>query len=399
MYDLIVVGAGPAGLMSALVASEYGFKVLVLEKNERLGEKMRLSGGGRCNISNDLEPEAFLKNLTRGSKFLLSAFSTFDNLTLNDYLEQHGLSLKAEDHNRLFPVGENANEVVSWFENQLAGNDVEIRTNSDVEKLLVDGADVKGVSVNGEEIYAKKVFLACGSNAYPQTGSNGSGYRLVKPLGHKTTDLMSAVAPLYYAKKFRPVDLLKGLDLNDVPIKVISENKTVFEIKHDLLFTHFGLSGPGPMACALAINEHEHARIRLDLSEIYPLDFVVAGRIKINKVLTAVMPQRMAWAVLNLANVDESLKIADMYKEDFEAIERVMHGFEIPIGGTFSIDKSFVIGGGIALDEIKPKSFESKKVKNLHILGETLDLSGFTGGYNIAIAMISGYIAATSLIY
>ncbi|GGE17872.1 hypothetical protein GCM10011571_19580 [Marinithermofilum abyssi] len=412
-YDVIVVGGGPSGLMASAAAGLHGARVLLLDKGNRLGRKLAISGGGRCNVTNNKEPEEVIRHIPGNGRFLYSPFSVFNNRDIIRFFEELGVPLKEEDNGRMFPVSDKAQAVVDALIWKVREEGVEIRTHAPVQDLCMDEERVKGVRLSsGETLKAGAVIVAVGGKSVPHTGSTGDGYPWAKAAGHTITPLFPTEVPLTSQEPFIREKQLQGLSLRDVTLSVIHpKGKTLVTHRGDMLFTHFGLSGPIALRCSqfvvktLQKFQTDHVLIQLDLFpdkhagqvEEETFRLLQTHRKKtVKNALTQLLPERILPILLDKARVDHSLTFANLSKEAFTNLCRLMKAFPIRVNGTLPLEKAFVTGGGVHLKEIVPKTMESKLKKGLYFAGEILDIHGYTGGYNITAAFSTGYTAGKS---
>ncbi len=413
MYDVIIVGGGPSGLMAAIAAGEIGKKVLLLEKGTKLGKKLAISGGGRCNVTNRLSQEEIVKHIPGNGRFLYSPFSVFNNEDIITFFEGLGVELKEEDHGRMFPVSNRAQDVVDTLVRQLEKLRVEVLFERPVAKLLMNEDKILGVRLkSGQEILSKAVVLAVGGKAVPQTGSTGDGYPWAQRAGHTVTTLYPTEVPLLSDEKFIRSKELQGLALRDVAVSVLNKKgKVLITHQMDMLFTHFGLSGPAILRCSQFV-----VKERMKNGES-PVDMVIDSlpqenaesafqmlvklmkedaKKSVKNVWKGVAPERWLLFLLNRAGIESNEIGANLSNEKVRALASLLKSFTMKVNGTQPIEKAFVTGGGVSVKEIDPKTMASKKKPGLYFCGEILDIHGYTGGYNITSALVTGKIAGMS---
>lgn len=413
MYDVIIVGGGPSGLMAAIAAGEIGKKVLLLEKGTKLGKKLAISGGGRCNVTNRLTQEEIVKHIPGNGRFLYSPFSVFNNEDIITFFEGLGVELKEEDHGRMFPVSNRAQDVVDTLIRQLEKLKVEVLFERVVSKLLMDDEKVLGVRLkSGQEILSKSVVLAVGGKAVPQTGSTGDGYPWAQRAGHTVTTLYPTEVPLLSDEKFIRSKELQGLALRDVAVSVLNKKgKVLVTHQMDMLFTHFGLSGPAILRCSQYV-----VKERMKNGDS-PVDMVINSlpqknaesafqmlvklmkddaKKSVKNVWKGVAPERWLLFLLDRADIEHNEIGANLANEKVRALASLLTSFTMTVNGTQPIEKAFVTGGGVSVKEIEPKTMASKKKIGLYFCGEILDIHGYTGGYNITSALVTGKIAGMS---
>lgn len=410
MYDVIIIGAGPSGLMASIAAAENGQKVLVLEKGKRPGNKLAISGGGRCNVTNRLPIEEIIKNIPGNGRFLYGPFSVFNNEDIIEFFENLGVPLKEEDHGRMFPVSNKAQDVVNTLLNEMKKLHVNLKLETRVAKLLMDDEKVLGVRLTtGEEVRAHAVVLAVGGKAVPQTGSTGDGYPWAERAGHTITTLYPTEVPLLSNELFIRKKELQGLSLRDVAVSVLNKKgKTLITHTMDMLFTHFGLSGPAILRCSQFVvkeqmkNNKQPVTMKIDTlpskneEEVFQLLNQIVkeeARRQINNSLKQVAPERWLNFLLEQAAIAPTETGASLSTEKLRTLAHLLKAFTMEVNGTQPIEKAFVTGGGISTKEIVPKTMASKKKDGLYFCGEIIDIHGYTGGYNITSALVTGRIA------
>ncbi|WP_078594952.1 NAD(P)/FAD-dependent oxidoreductase [Evansella clarkii] len=411
MKDVIVIGGGPSGLMASIAAAQYGAKVLLIDKGDKLGRKLAISGGGRCNVTNVSPIDQLIENIPGNGQFMHSPFSVFNNQDIISFFEELGIKLKEEDRGRMFPVSDKAKTVVNTLLNKVNELGVEIRTNTGVKDLKYTEDRVDAVVLaNGEKIKTKNIIVAVGGKSVPYTGSTGDGYPWAKKAGHTITELYPTEVPITAKDKFIKEKLLQGLSLREVKLTVLdpSSKKAIKTHEGDMVFTHFGVSGPIALRCSQFVikakKEHNVKEVALSL-DLFPhksyedvqeeLDNLLHSQPKkaIKNALNGWLPERIIPVILDKAGVEPFIVRAELSNEKKRSLLRSIKDFSISATGTLSIEKAFVTGGGVSVKEIKPKKMESKFKKGLFFCGEVLDLHGYTGGYNITVAFSTGYTA------
>lgn len=410
MTHTIVIGGGVSGLMAAVTASKNNKETILIEKNKNLGRKLLISGGGRCNVTNRLPYEEIIKHIPGNGKFLYGPFSVFDNEDIIQFIETRGVKLKEEDHGRMFPVSNKAKDVLQVFLDELDKNNVDIRFNTIVESLIVEKDKIKGVRLeSGELIEAENVIVTTGGKSVPKTGSTGDGHKFAKASGHTVTKLFPTEVPILSDEPFIKDETLKGLSLKDVALSVLKKNgKPRITHQMDMIFTHFGVSGPAALRCSQFVIKEQESQKREDIMmmiDFYPeksngeLIEELDRRVKENKnksiknILKPLGQQRLIDFMVHHLGIDETINGHNVSNEDKRKIIEFLKSFKFTVSGTQSIEKSFVTGGGVNLKEITPKTMESKIIKGLHFAGEVLDIHGYTGGYNITSALVTGHVA------
>lgn len=409
-YDVIVIGGGSAGLMAAIAASKEGANVLLLDKGSKLGRKLGISGGGRCNVTNNKDLDDLIQHIPGNGRFLYSALTSFGNKEIISFFENLGIRLKEEDNGRMFPVTDRAKTVVDTLVNQVRKQGVKIMLNSPVDRILYEDNQVKGVKLRGgETLFSKNVIVASGGKSVPQTGSTGDGYRWAEDGGHTITELFPTEVPLTSNEPFIQSKELQGLSLRNVALSVWNpKGKKLIEHHGDMLFTHFGISGPIALRCSQfvvkALKKFQTGNIEVSI-DFFPdksVDEVYGESLKlteaeakksIKNVLKSYLPERIVPVLLQKAGLEESLTYDNIPRQDWMQLAKLIKRFPIRVYGTLSIEDAFVTGGGVNLKEIDPKTMQSKLIDGLYFCGEILDIHGYTGGYNITAAFSTGYAA------
>ncbi len=405
LYDVIVIGGGPSGMIAAGTAGSLGKKVLLLEKNEKLGKKLYLTGKGRCNITNTASLDDFLEKIPRNSKFLYSSFNQFFSQDLIELLNNLGLKTKVERGNRVFPFSDKSSDVIKSLEHYLLLNNVTVKVNKRVSSIIFKDKIVKGVNLsNGDNIKAKSLIIATGGLSYPLTGSNGDGFKFAESLGHKITELMPSLIPLLV--KEEEVKELQGLTLRNVKLFVKSNNEIIFEDFGEMVFTHFGLSGPLILSasdCVVReINNGKKIKIIIDLkpnldykdlNERLLNDFKLFSNKQFKNSLNNLLPKKMIEFIIKLSDIPERKTVNLITKEERKKLAFILKNISFQVVGPRPISEAIITSGGVTIDEINPKTMESKVLKGLYFAGEVIDVHGLTGGYNLQIAFSTGYTA------
>lgn len=413
---VIVIGGGPAGMMSAITASENGNDVTLVEKMNSLGRKLLITGKGRCNITSSLNIEEFIKNTPGNGRFLYSCYQQYTNKDIIKFLKEQGLEVKEERGNRIFPVTDKSQDVLKCFTKKLKENKVKILYNMQVQKILVDEQREKaiGILANNEEMYADKIILATGGKSYPLTGSTGDGYKMVEELGHNVTKIKPSLVPLEIYQKSLCQDL-QGLSLRNIEIKILdkSKNKAIYEDFGEMLFTHFGVSGPTILSSSAHLVRYKNIDDKLKNKEIIlKIDFKPALSTKklddrilrdftefknkqFKNSLEKLLPHKLINPIIKLSKIDPDKKVNEITKEERTRLVELLKNFTIEIKGFRPIDEAIVTSGGIKISEINPKTMESKLIKNLYFAGEIIDVDSYTGGFNLQIAYSTGFVAGS----
>ncbi|CAM4141819.1 NAD(P)/FAD-dependent oxidoreductase [Jeotgalicoccus halotolerans] len=410
MYDTIVIGGGVSGIMAAYAASLNNNKVLLIEKNKKLGKKLLISGGGRCNVTNRLPYEEIIKHIPGNGKFLYGPFSVFDNESIINFVESNGVKLKEEDHGRMFPVSNKAKDVLNVFLEQLDQNKVDIRFETEVAAVLTEDDKITGVKTSdGDTFNARNVIITTGGKSVPQTGSTGDGHKFAKTLGHTVTDLFPTEVPITSNQRFFTDGSLKGISLDDVALSVLKKNgKPRVTHQMDMIFTHFGVSGPAALRCSQFVykeqlsQKKENIKMQLDFFPQYTMGEMqeyINKTVKDNidkslkNILKNIHQERLINFMLEYLKIDGSTSGHHVSNQQKQALVEFFKRFTFNVNGTQSIEKAFVTGGGVNLKEINPSTMSSKLIEGLHFAGEVLDIHGYTGGYNITSALVTGYVA------
>ncbi|MGB7604401.1 MAG: NAD(P)/FAD-dependent oxidoreductase [Lutisporaceae bacterium] len=407
-YDVIVIGGGPAGILAAGAAGARGRKVLLIEKNEKLGKKLFITGKGRCNITNTADMDEFMSNIPKNSKFLYSAFRGFSNIDLIDLLNEMGLRTKVERGKRVFPESDKSSDVIKTLQKYLDKNNVNVMLNAAVRKVETNNSSIERVVLeDGKSFKCSSVVVCTGGISYPLTGSTGAGYEFAKAVGHTVTDLFPSLIPLVVKEDY--IKELQGLSLKNVSIKVIVDNRTIYDDFGEMLFTHYGLSGPIILSASFYITEHlkknRAIKLGIDLKPALSedeLDKRVLNDFqeKINKnfknSLNDLLPQKLIPVIIKLCKIDENKEVNQISKEERKQLVNILKNLEFTITGTRPIAEAIVTSGGISLKEINPKTMGSKLIQGLYFAGEVMDLDAYTGGFNLQIAFSTGYAAGSN---
>ncbi|NMM53046.1 NAD(P)/FAD-dependent oxidoreductase [Paenibacillus aquistagni] len=408
--QVIVVGGGPSGLMAAIAAAEQKAKVTLVDKGNKLGRKLAISGGGRCNVTNNKPIDELIRYIPGNGRFLHSALQHMNPERIIAFFEQLGIRLKEEDHGRMFPVSDKAKTVVDALIGEAVRLGVQLRTNEPVERLLYEDGAVTGVVLHNQAVLeADAVILATGGCSVPHTGSTGDGYPWAQAAGHTITELYPTEVPLTSNASFIRDKVLQGLSLRDVAVTLWNEKgKKLVTHEGDLIFTHFGLSGPAALRCSqfvvkeLKRSGRETVFISIDLKPELSVEAISQWGLNIwskepkkaiKNIIKQMIPERMVPLLLKMSDIDEATTYDHVQKKQWAEWCQLIKAFPMKISGTRSLEEAFVTGGGVNLKEIHPKSMESKVIRGLFFCGEILDIHGYTGGYNITAAFATGYTA------
>lgn len=399
MANVIVVGAGPAGIMAALSSAKNN-EVVLIERNSNIGEKLKLTGGGRCNITNNRDIEEFFEKIVTNNKFLYSALYTFSNYSLLEYFSEQGLEYKEELDQKVYTKSDKADEVIEVLKNDLKNNNIKIMFNTKIEDLIVEDNTVKGViSEGGKRIYGDKVIVTTGGKSFPNTGSDGSMYDVIKKYGHTITPIYPALIPLVIKEEF--VKSLQGVSMKDVVISAKVKKRKIEKIG-DMIFTHFGVSGPGVLKLSSYINKalnDGEVEIKLDfMSDKSKEELSEIIRSNPNKTalnnLKGILPQNFLKEIFSIIGITE-VKASDLKKEDENKILEYIKEMKLTARETLTIKAAQVTSGGVSVKEINASNMESKIIKNLYFAGEVIDIDAETGGYNLQMAFSTGYLAGS----
>lgn len=409
MKHIIVVGAGAAGLMAAVEAAKHGAQVTLCEKNNRIGKKLLITGKGRCNVTNTADLQEFIKNIPGNGRFLYSAFNRFFVDDTRMFFEEAGVPLKEERGGRIFPVSDKALDIVQAFMDKLVEYHVELKLDTAIKRILVDNGVAIGVETTaGEFLYGDAVVLATGGACYPGTGSTGDGQRMASQCGHTIVDLYPALVPLETDEEW--IRELQGLSLKNVGVTVWVNNREAGYYFGEMLFTHYGVSGPiilsmsRDISCALRQGKAVDISINWkpalsteQLDKRIQRDFIKYSKKQLKNSLGDLLPAKSISTIIDLACIDENKFINQITKEERERLVNILQNFYIHIVKTRPLTEAIVTGGGISLKEINPRTMESKVISKLYCIGEVIDIDAYTGGYNLQSAFSMGVVAAQSI--
>nr|WP_249305911.1 NAD(P)/FAD-dependent oxidoreductase [Lederbergia citrea] len=413
MYDVIIIGGGPSGLMASIAAAENKAKVLLIDKGNKLGRKLAISGGGRCNVTNRLPIDEIIRHIPGNGRFLYGAFSVFNNEDIIRFFENLGIELKEEDHGRMFPVSDRAQSVVDALLTRMEELGVEVRVNSPVKDVLYHEHQTAGVLLeSGEKISSNAVVIASGGKSVPHTGSTGDGFPWAEAAGHTIAELFPTEVPVTSEEPFIKEKTLQGLSLRDVSLSVLNpKGKPLITHRMDMIFTHFGISGPAVLRCSQFVVK---AQKKWDLDEVtVSLDALPDrqqeelfqelqktmkedAKKAVKNAIKGIVPERYLLFLLERSNIDPSALCASISAEKLRRFTESCKQFRFAVNGTLPLEKAFVTGGGVSVKEIEPKTMASKLMSGLYFCGEVLDIYGYTGGYNITSALITGRLAGAS---
>ena len=402
-YDVIVIGGGPAGMFAAITAAQRGRRVLLLERNDRLGKKLLITGKGRCNVTNDCSEQEVLQNIPRNGRFLYSAMTAFPPKRIMEFFENAGCPLKTERGNRVFPVSDRSQSILECLTKEMRRAGVTVRTGR-VKEIRMENGAVCGVATDRETFEAGAVILATGGLSYPTTGSTGDGYAMAKALGHTITEPQGNLVPLETAGT--DCQDMQGLSLRNVAVKLLSaKGKVLYKDFGELLFTHFGVSGPTVLSaschlkgegCVLFI-DLKPALDENKLNDRILRDLEMYQNRAMENALTDLLPRSMIPVVLRRLEIDPQMQANSLTKQKRRALVELLKSFPVEITGKRPVSEAIITSGGVKTSEIDPKTMESKKVPGLYFAGEIIDCDAYTGGFNLQIAWATAYAAGLSV--
>ncbi len=411
MSKVIVVGGGPAGMFAAYFAAKNGHEVTLFEQNEKLGKKLYITGKGRCNITNASDMEDLFDNVCSNPKFLYSAFYSYTNDQVVDFFESHGLRTKVERGNRVFPVSDHSSDVIATLSKALKEVGVEVKLHTKVLKLLSEDDRIQGVVLeNGKTFFADAVILATGGISYPSTGSTGDGYRFAESLNHKIIEPTPSLVPFEVQESW--VTEMQGLALKNVAITIKRDEKNVYSDFGEMLFTHFGVSGPMILSASASMKPaffrdftHElklfidlkPALDREQLDKRVLKDFEEAKNKQYKNSIQKLLPSKMIPVIIQLSGIDPDKQVNEITKEERMRLVDLLKNLPMTIIGLRGWNEAIITKGGVSVKNVNPSTMESKVVKGLYFAGELLDLDAMTGGYNLQIAWSTGYLAGISI--
>lgn len=399
-FDGIIIGGGPAGMLASIIAAQQGHRVVLLERNDRLGKKLLITGKGRCNVTNFCTAQEVLQNVPRNGRFLYSAMENYPPASIMEFLESHGCQLKVERGNRVFPVSDKSSSVLECLRNVMHRNGVLIKTERAME-ILADAQGITGVRTDKEVIPAKWVILATGGVSYPATGSTGDGYEMARKLGHTIIAPEGSLVPLECAGQDCPD--MQGLSLRNVGVKLLNaKNKVLYKDFGELLFTHFGISGPTVLSASAHLKGNG-CRLVIDLKPALDegklndrilRDLEQYKNRSMENALTDLLPRSMIPVVLRRLGIPCDLQANSLTKQQRRSLVELLKAFTLEITGKRPVAEAIITSGGVKTSEIDPKTMESKLVPGLYFAGEIIDCDAYTGGFNLQIAWATAYAAA-----
>lgn len=407
MKKVIVIGAGPAGMMAAITAAKNNCKVTLLESNEKIGKKLFITGKGRCNVTNSKDISEFFDYIPGNPHFLYSALYSYTNEDTINFFEGQGIKLKSERGGRIFPASDKSSDIIKGLQKELIKNNVEIKLNSKVTNLKFSKGNIEEVQINNSYyIKGDHFIIATGGVSYPLTGSSGDGLRFSKSLGHDIVSLKPSLVPIEIKDSW--IKDLLGLNLKNIEVSLLKEgvNKPLYKDQGEMLFTSYGVSGPLILKASRYIEKNTNYYLNLDIKPALSYD-ELDKRIQkdfkkyINKdfknSLDDLLPQKMIPSIIKLSCIDENKKVNEITKEERKSLVNLIKGIKMNIKGLRPIEEAIVTSGGVNTLEIDPSTMKSKIINNLSFAGEVIDVDAFTGGYNVQIALSTGYLAGSNI--
>lgn len=404
MKKVIVIGGGPAGMISAIESAKQGYSVTLLEKNNKLGKKLYITGKGRCNLTNACDVDVLINNTISNPYFLYSSFYTFDTNSLMSYFKDMGVPLKVERGNRVFPVSERSSDIISALTNNLRKHKVSVCLNTEVTDILSENNRIAGVETNGtEKLYADICIIATGGLSYPVTGSTGDGYKFAKKFGHDVSPLYPSLVPLKVKEKW--IVELAGLSLKNVAVTLKEDKKVVYEAFGEMIFTHVGVSGPIILSTSRHLKDKKNCKLNIDLKPALDEKMLDARILRdfenyknkdFGNTLNELLPKKLIPIVIELCDIKFDKKVNNITREERSKLVKTIKAIPLTISGTTGYNEAVITCGGVNCDEIDPSTMESKKVKGLFFAGEVIDVDSYTGGFNLQIAFSTGFLAGIS---
>lgn len=403
--ELVVIGGGAAGMMCAYTAADRGVKTILLEPNRQLGRKVRITGKGRCNLTNNCDIKEFMRNIPGDGRFLYSALNRFSPSDTMNFFESHGLPVKTERGNRVFPVSDNANDVAGTMTRLCERAGVKI-VHTTAKKILTADGGVTGVETAEGIISCRAAAVCTGGLSYPLTGSNGDGYEFARELGHTVTKLRPSLVPLESPDAY--CGEMQGFSLKNVALSVFEDNKLIFKEQGEMLFTHFGVSGPLVLSASSHMRHFDSSQYRLEI-DLKPAldekkldarilrDFEKYANKEFKNSLCDLAGYTMIPVLVRLSGIPEDEKINVITRGQRMKLLQLFKAFPVAVSGTRPIDEAIVTSGGVCTKEINPRTMESKIISGLYFAGEVLDVDGYTGGFNLQIAWSTGFVAGSSI--
>ena len=409
MSKVVVIGGGAAGSYAAITAAKNGHDVTLVEKNEKIGKKIYITGKGRCNLTNASDMEVLFSNIMSNRKFLYSAFYACDNSSVIDFFETNGMATKIERGNRVFPVSDHSSDVISTLTKALRKENVRLLFNTSVKNILIEDNAACGVVLSDNtKIKADSVIVATGGLSYKSTGSTGEGHQMAKKLGHKIVECTPALVPFNIKESW--VKELQGLSLKNTAIRIYKEKKKVYEDFGEMLFTHFGVSGPMILSASASIKPalfKENLKLVIDLKPALTSeqldkrilrDFDEEKNKQFKNSIGKLLPQKLVPVIIELSKINPDKKVNEVSKEERLLLVNLIKNLTVTVEGLRDWNEAIITKGGVSVKEVNPSTMESKLINNLYFAGEVLDLDAMTGGYNLQIAWSTGYLAGISIV-
>lgn len=409
MNKVIIVGGGAAGMLAGIIAARNGCQVVLYEKNEKLGKKIFITGKGRCNVTNNCDPEELLQAVKSNNKFLYSAFYSFNSQDMMALLEEAGVPLKTERGNRVFPLSDHSSDIIRGLERLLHRYDVHIRLQKEVQEILIEDGRAAGIRLkDGYKDRAQTVVVATGGLSYPTTGSTGDGYRFARETGHTVTDCMPSLVPLTVSEDY--ISEMAGLSLRNVELTIRNGKKILYQDFGEMMFTHKGITGPLVLSASSSIGKQLKKQGTLEgyidlkpalsseqLDERILREFENAKNKQFKNVIGVLFPSSLTPVIIRLGGIPEDKVIHEISREERLNFVSIIKAFPFTIDGLGGYSEAVITKGGISVKEINPGTMESKKIPQLYFAGEVLDLDAVTGGYNLQIAWSTGYLAGMAV--
>lgn len=405
MSTVVIVGGGPAGMMAAITAADK-FNTVLIEKNDKLGRKMFISGKGRCNITNAKDIGEFFDFIPGNPHFLYSSLYSFTNEDTMNFFNKLGVKLKIERGDRVFPESDKSSDIISAMEKEMRKKGVNIRLNSKVKNFIYENNTIKAVQLDDDSIIKGDYFVLCtGGMSYPQTGSSGEGYNFAEELGHNIAEIKPSLVPITVEEEW--IKELQGLSLKNVELSIVNnKNKVLFKEFGEMLFTHFGISGPISLSGSRFVSKEPNLKAVINLKPALSFeeldkriqkDFIKYTNKDFKNSLDDLLPKKIIDVVIRLSGIDPDKKVNLITREERQNLVNLLHSFTLKIKGLRPIAEAIVTAGGINVKEIDPSTMQSKICKNLYFAGEIIDVDAYTGGFNIQIALSTGYLAGTKI--
>lgn len=404
---VIVVGGGAAGMMAAVSAAESGHEAILIEKNEKLGKKIYITGKGRCNFTNACLVNELFNNVVRNPKFLYSAIYNFSNTDVMEFFELHGMRYKVERGDRVFPTSDHSSDVIKTLQEYLKLLGVTILLNTKLDKLIIEDNKISGVIANGTKYYADSVILALGGKSYPSCGADGDTWKIFNNYDIKINPAQPSLVPLTCAESF--VSQLQGLSLKNVKVTLKSNNKILYSELGEMLFTHFGLSGPLILSASCYLSEDDYKvkpKLSIDLKPALDEkmldtrilnDFNEFKNKQFKNSLNKLLPTKLIPVIIELSGISPDKPVNEITREERKSLVYLLKNFDFTVIGNRGFNEAIITRGGIDVSEINPKTMELKKIKNLYVAGEMIDTDALTGGFNLQIAWSTGHLSGSSI--